>query len=84
MQFRALTDLYLNDGRYISAGQVFDAPVNLDQTGWQYVINFTPTVNAVLRNFINWMKLRLCEKYGVSIGADMTAPRVHIALARQY
>jgi hypothetical protein len=47
MQFRALTDLYLNDGRYISAGQVFDAPVNLDQTGWQYVINFTPPVNAV-------------------------------------
>jgi hypothetical protein len=29
MQFRALTDLYMPDGRYIQAGSVFDAPA-----GW--------------------------------------------------
>jgi len=28
MQFRAQTDLYLNDGRYIQAGQTFTAPAS--------------------------------------------------------
>jgi hypothetical protein len=36
MQFRALTDLYLNDGSYIQAGQTFTAPAN-----------YPPPTNAV-------------------------------------
>jgi len=36
MQFRALTDLYLSDGRYIQAGTIFTPPSG-----------FIPPVNAV-------------------------------------
>ena len=36
MQFRALTDLLLSDGRYIQAGQTFEAPPN-----------YLPPTNAV-------------------------------------
>jgi hypothetical protein len=36
MQFRALTDLYLNNGVYVQAGTTFEAPA-----GW------VPAANAV-------------------------------------
>jgi hypothetical protein len=48
MEFRALTDLYLSDGRVIQAGQTFTAPA-----GWVPASNVDPLTPDAVQAFWN-------------------------------